>query len=132
VTTAAPARIRKHESRGGSVHQTCIKTSARLERGSKNDRSYRPLPKQFNRDSFTYRRIARKRQAAIYEQTCNECSEPHVCFEVIRIRRREAVEVAGKYIEAAEVYPKSEAWGVDGWTVRDRNTAFKKLREICR
>ena len=35
-------------------------------------------------------------------------------------------------IEQAEVYPKSEEWGVDGFTFTDTDAAFEKLREICR
>ena len=32
----------------------------------------------------------------------------------------------------AEVYPNSEAWGMDGFTVTDNEAAFAKLREICK
>jgi hypothetical protein len=33
-------------------------------------------------------------------------------------------------VEPAEVYPNSEAWGVDGFTFTDRNKAFDKFFEI--
>jgi hypothetical protein len=68
---------------------------------------------------------------ALYEQTWNGCANPSVAYEVVRIRRREAREIKGKIIEAAEVYPRPEAWGVDGFTLTDRDAAFAKLREIC-
>jgi hypothetical protein len=49
---------------------------------------------------------------------------------VIRIRRREGFHIHGRFVEAAEVYPNSEAWGVDGFTLTDKQRAFAKLQEI--
>jgi hypothetical protein len=108
------------------------KTRARAEGGSKKGHFYKPLPKQVRRDGFTFRQIAREGNAAIYEQTWNGCQNPSVCWEVIRIRRREGFHVGVRFVEPAEVYPKSEAWGVDGFTFTDKDAAFAKLREICR
>jgi hypothetical protein len=88
------------------------------------------LPKEIRRDGFIYRQIAREGDAAIYEQTWTGCAEPSPCWEVIRIRRREGFRVDGRFVEAAEVYPKSEAWGTDGFTFSDKDAAFAKLREL--
>jgi len=88
------------------------------------------LPKQFRRDGFTYRQIAREGNAAIYEQTWNGCQN-RVAYEVIRIRRREGFEIGGRFVEPADVYPKSEAWGVDGFTYTDKDRAFAKLRGLA-
>jgi hypothetical protein len=107
-----------------------IKTRATAEAWSKKRHSYKPLPLQFRRDGFTYRQIAREGNAAIYEQRWAGCPEPSVCYEVIRIKRREGFEINGRFVEPAEVYPPSEAWGVDGWTLPDKEAAFHKLREI--
>jgi hypothetical protein len=107
-------------------------TSATAEGGSKKGCFYKPLPKQFLRDGYSYRQIARQGDAAIYEQTWTDCAEPSVCYEVIRIRRREGFEIGGRWVPPAEVYPNSEAWGVDGFTLSDRNAAFAKLREVGR
>jgi hypothetical protein len=87
------------------------------------------LPKQFRRDGFTYRQIGREGDVAIYEQTWNACQNPSVCFEVIRVRRREGFHIAGKFVAPAEVYPRSEQWGALGWTFCDKAVAFAKLRE---
>jgi len=108
------------------------KASATAEAGSKKGCFYKPLPKQFLRDGYSYRQIARQGDAAIYEQTWTDCAEPSVCYEVIRIRRREGFEIGGRWVPPAEVYPNSEAWGVDGFTLSDRNAAFAKLREVGR
>src|SRR5438067_1617676 len=68
--------------------------------------------------------------AEIYKQTWSTCSNPSVCYEVIRIRRREAFQIDGRFVEPAEVYPGSDAWGVDGFTHTDKDAAFAKLREV--
>ena len=107
-----------------------IKTRARAEAWSKKRHSYKPLPTRFRRDGFEYRQIAREGDAAIYEQTWSGCAEPSVCYEVIRIRQRDGFQIDGRLVEPAEVYPSSGAWGVDGWTLCDRESAFRKLREI--
>ena len=41
------------------------------------------LPKEFRRDGFTYRQIAREGNAAIYAQLWTGCAEPSVCYEGI-------------------------------------------------
>jgi len=69
----------------------------------------------------------RESPAAIYEQRWTACAEPSVCYEVIRIRRREGFEINGRFVGPAEVYPKSEAWGVDGFTLTNKDAAFAKL-----
>ena len=104
------------------------RTRATTVLGGQKRHSHKPLELRFCHDGFDYRRIARKGQAAIYEQS-------HMgrvlAYEVIRIRRRDGFSIQGKYIEPAEVYPRSEAWGMDGWTVRDKDAAFDKLREVA-
>jgi hypothetical protein len=113
-----------------SLHPRIIKTRARVEAGTKKRPSYKPLPTEFSRDGFNYRQIARERDAAIYEQTWCGCSSPSVCYEVIHISRREGFHIGGRFVEAAEVYPNSDSWGVDGFTLTDKDAAFAKLREL--
>ena len=105
------------------------KTRATTEARSKEGRFYKPLPKEFRRGGFTYRQIAREGDTAIYEQRWTGCAEPSVCYEVIRIRRREGFQIDGRFVEPAELYPNSEAWGTDGFALTDRDAAFAKLRE---
>ena len=108
------------------------KTRARAEAWGKKCHSCKPLPTRFRRDGFEYRQIARERHGAIYEQTWAGCCDPSVCYEVIRIRRRAGFQVDGRFVEPAEVYPSSGAWGVDGFTLTDKDAAFARLREVCR
>jgi hypothetical protein len=108
-----------------------IKTRTTAGAWSKKGHSYKPLPIRFRRDGFTYRQIARERDAAIYEQTWSGCPNPSISYEVIRVRRREGFQIDGRFIEPAEVYPNSDAWGVDGFTLTDKDAAFAKLREVA-
>ena len=105
------------------------KESATAEARTKEGH-FRRLPKRFRHDGFTYRQIARKGDAAIYEQRWSSCANPSVGYEVIRVRRREGCEIDGRFIEPAEVYPNSEAWGTDGFTFTDKDAAFAKLRKV--
>jgi len=108
-----------------------IKTRATAEASSKKGHSCKRLPTRFQRDGFEYRQIAREGNAAIYEQTWSGCPEPSVCYEVVRVRRREGFRIDGRLVEAAEVYPSSAAWGVDGFTLTDKDAAFAKLKEVA-
>ena len=109
---------------------TTSKRVLRAEAWSKKPHSCKPLPTRFRRDGFEYRQIAWERDAAIYEQTWSGCCEPSVCYEVIRIRRRDGFQIGGRLVEPAEVYPSSGAWGVDGFTLTDKDAGFAKLREL--
>jgi len=108
-----------------------IKTRARSKAWGKKRHSCKPLPTRFRRDGFDYRQIARDGAAAIYEQTWSGCSNPSACYEVLRIRHREGFQIGARFVEPAEVYPNSEAWGVDGFTLTDKDAAFAKLRELA-
>jgi hypothetical protein len=109
-----------------------LKTICAAEAGGKKRHSYKPLPKEFRRDGFNYWQIAREGDGAVYEQTWNRCRNPTVAYEVVRIRRRPGFCIGGRFVEPAEVYPNSEAWGTDGSTLTDKGAAFAKLRQVER
>ena len=129
--TGPPKTKRVPGTVGYQIPPPAPKTSATADAHNKERHSYKPLPKQFRHDGFTYRQIAREGDAAIYEQTWNGCENPSVSWEVIRVRRREGFRINGRFVEAAEVYPRSESWGVDGFTFTDKDTAFAKLRQLA-
>lgn len=105
------------------------KTISTAEAGGKKHHFYKPLAKEFRRDGFTYRQIARQGHAAIYAQTWNGCLDSALCFEAIRIRQREGFEINGRFIVPSEVYPASKLWGVDAFTFTDKDAALAKFRE---
>jgi hypothetical protein len=88
------------------------------------------LATRFRYNGFEYRQVAREGGTAIYEQRWTGCAEPNPSYEVIRIRRRDGFQIGAKFIEPYEVYPNSDAWGVDGFTFTDRNKAWNKFSEI--
>src|SRR5262249_55447902 len=77
-----------------------------------------------------YRQIGREADGAIYEQVWIGCRQLTVCYEVLRVKRREAFQVEGRLIEPAEVYPNPEDWGVRGFAFTDIDAALAKLREL--
>ena len=115
---------------GGLIPPSSRKTSATAEGGIKERHSYRSLRKEFCRNGFRYRQIEREVDAAIYEQRWTGCAEPSPNYEVICIRRRDGFQISEKFIEPYEVYPNSDAWGLDGFTFTDRNKAWDKFFEI--
>ena len=105
------------------------KTRASAEAEGKKGPSFRRLPAYFRLGSFIYEEIARQQGSAIYAQM-RDCKV--IAYEVIRVRRRAAFMIRGRMVPAAEVYPPSEKWGTDGWTVSSREAAFAKLNRITR
>jgi hypothetical protein len=114
---------------GQSLSTRRQQTRATAEAGSKKSH-YRPLSKHFRRDGFNYRQILRQKNGAIYEHRWNGCATPSVCYETIRVKRREGFWIGDRFVTPAEVYPRSEQWGALGWTFCDKDAAFAKLREI--
>jgi hypothetical protein len=95
----------------------------------KNRHSFEPLKTEFTFAGFTYRRICREGDRAIYEQSWR--GSENVAYEVVRIRRQKARTFpSGRSYPEREVYPRSEAWGKDGFTLTDKDAAFKKLSRL--
>jgi hypothetical protein len=113
-------------SRGGAA----VETRSTVEGGTKKG-PFRILPKEFRHDGFAYRQIAREGDIAIYEQRWNGCAEPSICYELVRVRYRDGFHIGSRFVEPAEAYSNSEAWGANGFTFTDRDAAFAKLRELA-
>jgi len=111
---------------GDSGHPLTIKTRATAEAGCQKGHSEKRLQAEFRRNGFIYRQVVRQGNAAIYAQ--NSGVTGNVCYEVIRIRRRDGFHIGGRFVEPAEVYPNSEAWGTDGFTLTGKDAALAKLR----
>ena len=126
----APNVQRALASVGDLMPPVTANTRATTEAGSKKGH-YKPLPKEFRRGGFAYKQVARQGNGAIYEQRWTGCAEPSVCYEVVRIRRRDGFQIGEKFVEPAELYPNSKAWGTNGFTFTDKNAAFAKLRELA-
>jgi hypothetical protein len=105
------------------------KTRVAEKRIVKKGHSYEPIAVAFTLGGFDYRQIEREGDWAVYEQRWRDSK--NVCYEVIRIRLEEATTFpSGRSYPAREVYPPSEAWGTDGFTLTDKDAAFKKLKQL--
>ena len=102
------------------------KTSVRLRLGVRKAIPTSHCQHNLRREKFNYQQIYREGDFAIYKQTWKG-NEHSAVFEVIRIRQREGFRIGGRFVEPAEVYPGSEAWSVDGFTLTDKDAAFAKL-----
>lgn len=86
------------------------------------------LPNSFSEKSYQYKLIERKGLHAIYHVTKDDykCNS----YEVIRIRENPAYEIGGKIVEAKEIFPSNEMWGIYGFTCLNLNEAKKRLKKM--
>jgi hypothetical protein len=79
-------------------------------------------------DGFDLVQVFREGNVGIYRKT----KPGYEGFETIIIRTHEAYEIAGKTVEPAEMYPRSEAWGTLGWTYNSLEAAKKRTAKALR
>jgi hypothetical protein len=86
------------------------------------------LDKKFNKKGFTYTEIVREKNKAIYKQS--KTGQTNVSYEVVKIGSHNGYELNGSKIAAAETYPSTSLWGVQGWTFQNLDEAKKKFKKI--
>jgi len=86
------------------------------------------LPKTINSKGFTYTQIIRDGKKAIYRQDKEGYTSPS--FEVIKIGSHNGYELNNTKIPAAETYPSTSLWGIQGWTFRNIDDAKKKFKKV--
>jgi hypothetical protein len=86
------------------------------------------LDKKFNKKGFTYTEIVREKNKAIYKQS--KTGQTHTSYEVVKIGSHNGYELNGSKIAAAETYPSTSLWGIQGWTFQDLDEAKKKFKKI--
>jgi hypothetical protein len=89
----------------------------------------RELPTAFRSGSFDYfKLLVRDGDIALLRKT-----KPGLAFEsfeVVMIQRHETFEIKGKLIPAGEHLPRSEQWGIKGWTYSDRLSADRTFNQL--
>jgi hypothetical protein len=83
-----------------------------------------PIHSLANKTSATA--VARSRKRHSYKPLTKQFRR-----EVIYVRRRDRFKIDNRWVEPAEVYPNSEAWGADGFTFTGKDAAFAKLSELA-
>lgn len=85
------------------------------------------LQKQFTKKGFLHTQLDRDGDIAIFSRQKGNALEH---FEVVKIGRHHGYELAGNHIPAAETYPSSSTWGVNGFTYLDRQEAKEKFHAL--
>jgi hypothetical protein len=89
-----------------------------------------PIPETFTYDGYVHRLVVRSGRRAIFSK-----ARPHSpihSYEVVLLEYRGAEIIGGKAYPARETYPRSEDWGVAGWTCSTLDEARRKLDEISK
>lgn len=88
------------------------------------------LPKEFTKSKFSFLQIFREGNVAIYSRSGEGHKYSH--FEVVRVKSHDGYKIADTIVLPSEFYPKSEAWGIDGFTFfhSEQEKAFDKAKEL--
>lgn len=84
---------------------------------------------EFSSKGFNYKQIYREGLVCLYEVT--KKGFEFIYYEVVTLKENPPFQIQGKDCGDCESYPRSEAWGKDGFTYTDRESAevkFKKLK----
>lgn len=81
----------------------------------------------FTERGFLHTEIGRKGQWRLFER--QGMGRSH--WEVVRIITKPKRTVFGREVEATEVYPPSEAWGINGFTLNCLDSARLKLESMA-
>jgi hypothetical protein len=84
------------------------------------------LPKTFTSDSFTLTQRVDLHPVYIYEKAKGDFTT----FEVIKARRSPERVVKNKRLSASWVYPRSEDWGLWGWSCPTMESAWARARRV--
>jgi hypothetical protein len=77
----------------------------------------RKLAKEIRKNGFDYELVERSDTVAIYKQVDNTLVHPKIIsFEVFIIKTREEGLIGDRIIEAGEVFPSNESFGINAWT----------------
>jgi hypothetical protein len=85
------------------------------------------IPSVFTERGFSHREVARRGEWRLFERQ----GQGKAHWEVVRIRWRDEFAVAGRVVSAGEVYPRSAAWGTDGFTCTSLESGLAKLEAIA-
>jgi hypothetical protein len=87
------------------------------------------LPKEKLKNGCHYRQVKRSENVAHYEQCCSHLGRV-IGHEVFIIKKSPVREFKGNTIEAHEVFPCDEAFGLTAWSFGSLKDANKKYDEL--
>jgi len=86
------------------------------------------IPDEFVSKGFTYTKVKREGDKAIYKQTHKEATSFR--YEVVVITRHNGYKLGESFIEPSEVYPGSSLWGIRGWTCGTIEDAERRYNDL--
>lgn len=89
----------------------------------------RPLATEFTHGGYQYRQVERIGNLAIFEQSSGGRT---LSYELVRVQTRPAETIRGKEYPARELYPSSEMWGEEAWTIANLETATERLHRMAK
>lgn len=91
----------------------------------------KPLPTTVKKGIFVYEQLDRNDNFAVFTQRIADLGTI-VSHEVFRINRYPDREIHGTFVEAHEAMPGDNQFGVSAWSIRDKDKALARFRELCR
>jgi len=85
------------------------------------------LEKSFKKYGDQFKQILRKGKYAVYQRTSKAGSR---AFEVIKVSQHNGYKLGKNFIEPAEIYPGSSLWGIQGWTIVNKNDAEQQFNNL--
>jgi len=85
------------------------------------------IPSVFTERGFNFTQIARDGMIALYHRG-KPGGTGH--YELVRLSVAHAAKIYGREYPEREVYPHSEKWGIDGFTILSRETALERFTEM--
>lgn len=84
------------------------------------------LETYFVKNGYNHLIVWRDEDYAISKLT-HTCSGTFVCYEAYKIKKTKERILFGKVVEASELTPSNEEWGIDGFTVQTLEQAHEKI-----
>jgi hypothetical protein len=86
--------------------------------------NYKEIPSNFTLKGFQYKQQKRSGDVALYKQS----KDGRDYYEVIIIQRHDGYVIAGNKFEPSEFYPRSEDWGINGFSYSTLKEAENKFQ----
>ncbi|MDW7695053.1 hypothetical protein R9C00_29320 [Flammeovirgaceae bacterium SG7u.111] len=90
---------------------------------------FEKLPLTLRRNGYDYTLLERTEYKAIYLQ---ELDGKEVAYEILRIQKNKSTlpRVGDESVFYKEIFPKNEDFGLNAWTVKGKEKAFKLYHSI--
>ena len=84
------------------------------------------VPTTYQANGYTYKLLGRNGKLVLYAQIHPHDKKP-CAWELCIVRKRKAMTINGKRVEAHEYLPKNDEWGALGLTFMDEGVARHQL-----